>query len=188
MVGNRRRSRESALQLLYQDEFHVPASRRVAERYFWKESEEAVTRLGLEDFAQFLVEGVRTHLAEIDERIRTVARNWKIERMSRVDRNILRMATFELLHATDIPPKVTLNEAIEIAKTYGTEDSSAFINGILDRISRDLQKPTGPTPPEEAAPPEPREAGAPPEGSEGGASTEVGEGEAAPERREGVPE
>lgn len=140
MVGNRRRARESALQLLYQDEFHTPQSRRRAERFYWDEAEESPGRRPLREFAVYLVQGVRDHGAEIDNRIRSVARNWKIERMSRVDRNILRMATFELLFADDIPAKASLNEAIEIAKSYGTEDSSAFINGILDRISRDVQK------------------------------------------------
>lgn len=141
MVGNRRRSRESALQVLYQDEFHTPATRVAAERYFWEDAEEAPSRAGQRDFARYMVDGVRSHLTAIDDRIRAVARNWKIERMSRVDRNILRLATFELLFASDIPPKVALNEAIEIAKVYGTEDSGAFINGILDRISRERPRP-----------------------------------------------
>ena len=137
MVGNRRRAREYALQLLYQDEFHGPGARVIAERAFWTAEEHAGQKDEVKAFAQFLLRGVRAHGEAIDSRIRAVARNWKIERMSRIDRNILRMATFELLFADDIPPKASLNEAIEIAKTYGTEDSGAFINGILDRISRD---------------------------------------------------
>ncbi|MFT5430157.1 MAG: N utilization substance protein B, partial [Myxococcota bacterium] len=71
----------------------------------------------------------------IDKLITKASTNWKLERMALVDRNILRIATLELKHLTDIPPKVTLNEAIEIAKRYGTEDSGSFINGILDKIS-----------------------------------------------------
>ncbi len=158
MVGNRRKAREIALQLLFQDEFHTLRSRRVAEYHFWESLKEAQKAQGEDStpnaadnsevsaalksevrlFAAFLVTGVREHQEEVDNRIRHVARNWKIERMSRVDRNILRISTFELLFALDIPPKVSLNEAIEIAKIYGAEDSGAFINGILDRISRDV--------------------------------------------------
>ncbi len=147
MTGNRRRSRQVALQVLYQDEFHDGEGLRFAERHFWEDPEMAPSKDEIRDFAVFLIEGVRRHRGAIDERISGVARNWKIERMSRVDRNILRIATFELLHAEDVPPKVSLNEAIEIAKVYGTEDSGAFINGVLDRISRDVQaasEPQGP--------------------------------------------
>ena len=140
MVGNRRKARECALQLLYQDEFHESGERVVAVTSFWQAPERAALKDEVHGFASFLLTGVRSHMAAIDERIRAVARNWKIERMSRVDRNILRMATFELLFADDIPPKASLNEAIEIAKTFGTEDSGSFINGILDRISRDVSR------------------------------------------------
>lgn len=138
MIGNRRKARESALQVLYQDEFHTEPGRLVAERHFWDDTETAAQKREIRSFASFLIEGVRSHRVEIDDLIRAVAKNWKIERMSRVDRNILRLATFELLFARDIPPKVSLNEAIEIAKLYGAEDSGAFINGILDKISRQL--------------------------------------------------
>ena len=139
MTGNRRKSRQVALQVLYQDEFHDGEGLRFAERHFWDDSELAPTKDEIRDFAVFLIEGVRSNRTAIDERISDVARNWKIERMSRVDRNILRVATFELVFVEEVPPKVSLNEAIEIAKVYGTEDSGAFINGVLDRISRDLQ-------------------------------------------------
>lgn len=140
MIGNRRRARECALQLLYQDEFHSPVTRTVAISHFWEdgEGETLGSREEVRDFTAFLVDGVREHQEELDGIIRRVARNWKLERMSRVDRNILRVATFELLYAEDIPPKVSLNEAIEIAKSYGAEDSGAFINGILDKISREV--------------------------------------------------
>ena len=139
MIGNRRRSREAALQILYQDEFHEAGTRAIAEAYYWQRAEDLPVDKGeIREFARRLLEGVREHHDQVDDLIRAVARNWKIERMSRVDRNILRVATFELLFVDDIPPKVSINEAIEIAKAYGAEDSSAFINGILDKISRQL--------------------------------------------------
>ena len=91
--------------------------------------------LSVQDFAEELVQGVKGHQEEIDAMLGRYSTNWKVSRMALVDRNILRMACFELLHLPDVPPKVTLNEAVEIAKRYGSTDSSAFINGILDRIA-----------------------------------------------------
>jgi N utilization substance protein B len=81
-----------------------------------------------------LIEGTLAEQAEIDEVIQQVAQNWNISRMAVVDRNVLRLATYELLNCQDIPPKVAINEAIEIGKRYSTQNSGAFINGILDRI------------------------------------------------------
>ena len=98
----------------------------------------------IQDFAEALVRGVVTNVGQIDDVIGRCSTNWKVPRMAIVDRNILRLATYELMHLGDIPPKVTLNEAIEIAKRYGAEDSGAFINGILDRIaSLEKSPPTG---------------------------------------------
>jgi N utilization substance protein B len=91
-------------------------------------------------FAERLVDGVMEHRAGIDEAISKVADNWAMDRMATVDRNVLRLATFELLHCEDIPPKVSINEAIDIGKRYSTHNSGAFINGILDRIKRDAGK------------------------------------------------
>lgn len=85
-------------------------------------------------FANSIVNGTIENLNTIDSIIKKTAENWQIDRMAVIDRNILRLATYELLYRDDIPPSVTINEAIEIAKKYGTEDSSAFINGILDKI------------------------------------------------------
>jgi N utilization substance protein B len=95
------------------------------------------------EFAQQLVLGVRGGLAELDRRIGEAAEHWRIERMAVVDRNVLRLAAYELLHCRDIPPKVAINEAIELGKRYSTQNSGAFINGILDKIKSrfaDLQK------------------------------------------------
>jgi N utilization substance protein B len=85
-------------------------------------------------FAEGLARGVRENLEEIDRLIQTSSEHWRIERMPLVDRNILRLAVFELLHRPEIPERVTLNEAIELGKRFSTEDSGAFINGVLDQI------------------------------------------------------
>ena len=87
-----------------------------------------------------LVEGVTEFQHEIDSLITSFSENWKINRMSRADRNIMRIAVYELLFCDDIPPKVSINEAIDIGKKYGTEESGAFINGILDSIRISLEK------------------------------------------------
>ena len=86
--------------------------------------------------------GVLEHCQEIDQLIEKYSENWRLARMDIIDRSILRMAVFELLHCEDIPPKATLNEAIELGKRYGSEDSGSFINGILDRIQNEaIHKP-----------------------------------------------
>lgn len=85
-------------------------------------------------FFQTLVAGVRAHKSEIDDRIVNVSSNWKLSRMNCVDRNIIRIALYELLYCEDIPPKVAINEAVDIGKKYGTEKSGAFVNGVLDSI------------------------------------------------------
>ncbi len=94
-----------------------------------------------EDAARELVRGCMALLEEIDAKIRDVSRHWRIERMARVDRNILRLATFELMRLPDVPRKVTLNEAVELAKRFGDEQSPAFVNGVLDRLASDIGKP-----------------------------------------------
>lgn len=91
-------------------------------------------------FANALVTGVSGVRDAIDERIRAVSKHWRLERMSRVDRNIIRLGAFELLHMAEIPRRVTLNEAVELAKRFGNEESPAFVNGVLDRIADDAAK------------------------------------------------
>lgn len=130
-LGGRRRSRELALQVLYQLDATAETDWRAAFEVFCGSFEAPEP---LKEFALRLVGGVRERLAELDALIGRHSENWRLERMSRVDRNILRMAAFELLYCQDIPPRVTLNEAIDLGKRYGTEDSGAFINGILDNI------------------------------------------------------
>ena len=90
-------------------------------------------------FFNKLVTGVLGAINEIDETIERFSSNWKISRMSCVDRNILRIAVYELLHCKEIPSKVSINEAIDVGKKYGTEESGAFINGILDRIRNTIE-------------------------------------------------
>src|SRR4051812_29023389 len=146
-MGNRRKGRELALQALYQLDMQekLIADREgdLALELFWK----SFARGGEEDegadesdraFATQLVKGVVAHLPAIDEAIKKASRNWRIERMARVDRNLLRLAVYELTFEKDVPPKAAINEAIEIAKRFGTAESPAFVNGILDRCLEDL--------------------------------------------------
>ena len=90
------------------------------------------------DYATKLIVGIRRNREEVDGRISTVAENWDLYRMAVIDRNILRVACFEMLHLDDIPPKVAINEAIDLAKKYSTEESGSFVNGILDKIKQEI--------------------------------------------------
>jgi transcription antitermination protein NusB len=96
-------------------------------------------------FAEYLVRGVHLHRVEIDQIIVSASENWRLDRMSIVDRNILRIALFEMLYCPDVPPKASINEAIDIGKKFGSEDSGAFINGVLDHVLGKMKK-TDPTP------------------------------------------
>ncbi len=150
-MGSRRRAREMALQALYAFECTKGDIEQAVADLRSRASEPASEDLevstmvrGNQDvqaFAEKLVRGVWKNLEKIDALLSQCSTNWKVARMASVDRNILRMATFELRYLGDIPPKVTLNEAIEIGKRYGSEDSSSFINGILDRVAS-LQRPS----------------------------------------------
>jgi len=100
---------------------------------FW---EHFPVQLEIQEFCRQLVLGTLDRLALIDELLSEASENWSLHRMSVVDRNILRLATYELLDRGDIPPSVSLNEAIEIAKKYSTPDAAVFINGVLDRVKR----------------------------------------------------
>lgn len=132
-MGMRRKARELALQALYAIEID-PAGFRNSER-FWGEFEAEAHVLA---FARELVQGVIANREELDRVITGKSRNWALSRMAKIDLNILRIGAFELLHRSDIPKNVTINEAIEIAKVFGTEDSPAFVNGILDEIASGL--------------------------------------------------
>ena len=100
-------------------------------------AEEAAMRL----FADPLVQGVIEHRAELDGVIEKHVRNWSIDRMAAVDRNVLRLAVYEMLHREDIPPVVSINEAVDIAKKFSTHDSGKFVNGILDKVKGELMRP-----------------------------------------------
>ncbi|HNT56375.1 MAG TPA: transcription antitermination factor NusB [Syntrophales bacterium] len=135
-MGRRRKAREIALQVLYQiDVTGLPPGE--AMDLFWEHFDAPDYA---RPFCARLIEGTREHRDAIDERIRGVSSNWSMERMAIVDRNILRMAVFELLYCRDIPPKVAINEAIDLGKEYGTENSGSFINGILDALFGNLQE------------------------------------------------
>ncbi|NUN15221.1 MAG: transcription antitermination factor NusB [Myxococcales bacterium] len=138
-MGNRRKAREAALQLLYGLEFE-PSPIPGTHDDFWAEFFSPEELPEVRRFAELLVTGVLQERERIDRRIREASTNWKLERMAIVDRNILRLAIYELLFMDEIPAKVSLNEAIEVAKKFGSEDSSSFINGILDRISAGVTK------------------------------------------------
>jgi len=129
-MKKRTRARELALQFLYQVDLRGRELLPEAKDFFRLEEEDRTSR----EFAAQLVEGVIEHAETIDTVIREVAENWEIARMAVIDRNVLRMATYELLHCPDIPPKVAINEAIELGKRFSTQNSGKFINGILDKI------------------------------------------------------
>jgi N utilization substance protein B len=129
-MGLRREGRELALQMLYAKD-SLKGDLRETLRGF-RDGVEAVQRV--REFAEGLVQGVQEHQQEIDAAIKARSKNWALSRMPRVDLNIMRLATYELLFRNDIPKKVSINEAIEIAKKYGDKESPAFVNGILDEL------------------------------------------------------
>jgi transcription antitermination factor NusB len=133
-VRKRTRARELALQLLYQVDARGDEVLEQAGEFLDVQSEgdEEVCR-----FARELLDGTLEQRGAIDEIISGAAQNWHLTRMAIIDRNILRMAVFEMLHVPDIPAKVSINEAIELGKRYSTQQSGSFINGILDRIRRE---------------------------------------------------
>ena len=126
-------AREYTLKILYQAEM-TRRDLAAAAQQFWKEQDppDEVVR----EFTQRLADGVAANLATIDAKISHYATNWQIKRMAVIDRNILRLGVYELLHADDIPPKVTINEAVELAKKFGDLESGKFVNGILDKIHK----------------------------------------------------
>lgn len=129
-MKKRTRARELALQALYQLDIQGDDFAKDIADFLGSEEPDAETV----DFALGIVRGVALELENIDARISSVAQNWDITRMAVIDRNVLRMATYELVFREEIPPKVSINEAIELGKRFSTKNSGAFINGILDRI------------------------------------------------------
>ncbi len=134
-MGRRRKARELALQLLYELDLRDDADAGATADEFWRRQDVPEdVRL----FADTIVRGTKAHQAKIDELISRFAERWDLDRMAVVDRNILRAGVFELLWAAEVPPKVAINEALEIARKFSTEESTRFINGLLDRVRREL--------------------------------------------------
>ena len=126
-------AREHALKILYQTDITRRPLEKAMDDYWEQEPNkdaEIVT------YARLLSQGVRNNLKAIDDKISGYATNWQLTRMAVIDRNILRMGLFELKYTNDIPPKVAINEAVELAKKYGDLESSKFVNGILDKIHK----------------------------------------------------
>lgn len=138
-MKSRTRGRELALQFLYQLDLRGPSAGAERDAFLRDEEGDREAR----SFAKARIDGVIETRSELDRAIQEVAQNWDISRMAVVDRNVLRIATFELLYCKDIPPKVAINEAIEIGKRFSTSNSGAFINGILDKIKSQRVDKTG---------------------------------------------
>ena len=161
-MGKRREARERAVQFLFQHDLNTPADLPGALEQFWESqrgaaiaeekgvanwgqpvelppptADEAAVRL----FADPLIQGALEFRDEADTLIKKHAKNWELHRIAAVDRNILRLAIFEMLHRDDIPPVVSINEAVDIAKKFSTQDSGKFVNGILDKIKGELLRP-----------------------------------------------
>ncbi len=161
-MGKRREGRERAIQFLFQHDLNPPEDLAGALDQFWESQRaaaiagdkavatwgqvvelpppttgEAAVRL----FADPLIRGTLEHRDEADEVIKKHAKNWELHRIAAVDRNILRLAIYEMLHRLDIPPVVSINEAVDIAKKFSTQDSGKFVNGILDKVKGELMRP-----------------------------------------------
>jgi N utilization substance protein B len=136
-MGARTSSREAALQMLFALEAagSPPVERVIAA--FWRETPGDPDG---REYADAVVRGVAEELEAVDERIRKASTNWRLERMARVDRNVLRLGTWELMRSKDVPRPVVLDEAVELAKRFGSDDSSSFVNGVLDRVAEELAR------------------------------------------------
>jgi N utilization substance protein B len=161
-MGKRREARERAVQFLFQHDLNPPEKLDEALAHFWQtqraaaiaeekgmatwgeetelpppSADEAAMRL----FAEPLIRGAIEHRDAVDEQIKKYAKNWELHRIAAVDRNILRLAIYEMLYREDIPPVVSINEAVDIAKKFSTQDSGKFVNGILDKVKSELLRP-----------------------------------------------
>ena len=133
-MGKRRRSRELAIKVLFHLDFikddPVTAFDLICNNFGAAED--------IKPFSKDLVLGVCVHIKELDSLVAKASENWRLERIARVDRSVLRLAIYELLYRDDIPPKVSINEAVDLGKKFGSDESGAFINGILDKIYNTL--------------------------------------------------
>ena len=161
-MGKRREARERAVQFLFQYDLNPLEDLEQALDQFWDSQRAAVIagekgastwgkqaeilpatseETAMRQFADPLIRGTLEHRDELDEIIKKHAKNWDLHRMAAVDRNILRLAIYEMLHREDIPPVVSINEAVDIAKKFSTQDSGKFVNGILDKVKGELMRP-----------------------------------------------
>ena len=136
-MGKRREAREAAVQFLFQRDMHS-AGQQTGVEDFWAMRP---TPANVQQFATELIAGVLGNQAAIDEQIKKFLKNYEIGRVAAVDRNVLRVAVYEMLFCHDIPPVISINEAIEIAKKFGAQDSGRFVNGVLDRIRVEVPRP-----------------------------------------------
>lgn len=133
-------ARENVLQLLYQYELNPDKTETILAS-FWNDFPE--TAEDIRSFTEGIFLGAVKHRDEIDQLVSQYAENWHLSRMAVIDRNILRLATYELVYRRDIPPKVTINEAVNLAKKFSQEDSGKFVNGVLDKINHTEKKRAG---------------------------------------------
>ena len=161
-MGKRREARERAVQFLFQHDLNPPADLLAALEHFWEsqraaaiaEDKGAATwgqpaqlppptpeEMAIREFADPLIRGTLEHRDETDTVIKKHAKNWELPRIAAVDRNVLRLAIYEMVHRDDIPPVVSINEAVDIAKKFSTPESGKFVNGILDKVKGELMRP-----------------------------------------------
>ena len=138
-MRKRSKAREYVLQMLYQVDITRGNWQEILNS-FWESNEQENISAELKGFSAELLGGVIEHVQEIDKKISKYAENWQLERMAFVDRNIMRLGCFELIFREDIPPKVTINEAVELAKKYSGSESGKFVNAILDQIKIEKEK------------------------------------------------
>ncbi len=136
-MGKRRDGREAAVQYLFQRDLNAPDENPSLEDFWQLRPATTTARL----FGDELIQGVLANQAAIDERIQKCVANYELSRIAAVDRNILRVAIYEMVFSTEVPPVVCINEAIEIAKRFGSDESGRFVNGVLDRIRHELSRP-----------------------------------------------
>jgi len=144
-MGQRRRARECALQILFQLEFNSGDPAAVAAAYWTHQKVGPETKA----YAEWLVAQVQAHQTEVDELIQAVSRNWRLARMAVVDRNILRIAVAELLYEPSLVPAIVIDEAIEVAKRFSSEEAAVFVNGVLDAVRERLAGGRAPRPKKE---------------------------------------
>ncbi|HRD02633.1 MAG TPA: transcription antitermination factor NusB [Candidatus Saccharicenans sp.] len=135
-MGSRRKARECVLQILFQLEFSPDRPEEIFKDYWSTQP----VKPEVQEYATWLTNGIKQHKIEIDQAIEEASRHWRLDRMAMVDRNILRIAVFELLFEKTLPPPIIIDEAIEIARKFSGDEAAVFVNGILDGIYKSLRK------------------------------------------------